>query len=92
LPYVYILTNKRYGTLYTGFANDLAQRVEQHRAKAVTGFSKEHGLTQLVWHEFHESVLETRSRERQIEKWHRDWKINLIQAVNPTWRDLADEL
>jgi putative endonuclease len=92
MPYVYILTNKPYGTLYTGYANDIAQRIEQHRAKVVNGFSSEHDLTRLVWLEVHESAIEARQREALIKKWHRDWKINLIQENNPEWRDLANEL
>ena len=92
MPYVYIVTNKPFGTLYTGFTNDLARRFEAHQAKVVEGFTKEHDLTLLVWYEFHENVIEARTRERLIKKWHRDWKINLIQSANPDWRDLSNDL
>ncbi|MBL8522660.1 MAG: GIY-YIG nuclease family protein [Betaproteobacteria bacterium] len=92
MPYVYILTNKPFGTLYTGFANDLSVRVQQHKSAIVDGFTKEHGLKTLVWYEQYGSVLEARNRERLIKKWHRDWKINLIQSVNPDWKDLSASL
>ena len=92
MPFVYILTNQPYGTLYTGFTNDLTKRVWEHRQKLVGGFTKTHGLNQLVWYEVHESVAEGRLRERQLKKWNRDWKINLIQKLNPEWRDLYQEL
>ena len=92
MPYVYILTNRPFGTLYTGFANDLSARIEQHKTKVVDGFTKKYDLKILVWYEQHESVIEARNRERLIKKWHRDWKVNLIQAVNPLWKDLSFEL
>jgi putative endonuclease len=92
MPYVYIITNKPYGVLYTGFANELATRIEQHKEKVVNGFSKTHSLDCLVWFEQHESVIEARKRELAIKHWHRDWKINLIQEQNPNWHDLALDL
>ena len=92
MPAVYILTNRRYGTLYVGFANDLVKRIWEHKQKYVAGFTKAHELGCLVWYEVHESVVEARTRERQLKKWNRDWKINLIQEKNPEWRDLFNEL
>ena len=89
MPAVYILTNKLYGTLYVGFTNGLPKRVWEHQQKVVDGFSKMYGLDKLVWYEIHDSIVEGRLRERQIKKWNRDWKINLIQAKNPNWRDLS---
>jgi putative endonuclease len=72
VAFVYLLTNKRYGTLYVGFTIDLAKRVWEHRQKLVDGFSRTHGLERLVWYEQHESIIEARLRERQIKKWNRD--------------------
>ncbi len=92
MPAVYILTNKRYGTLYLGFANDLVKRVWEHKQKLVQGFTKTHRLGCLVWYEMHESVIAARTRELQIKKWNRDWKINLIQELNPDWRDLYNDI
>ena len=90
--YVYILTNKPYGTLYVGMTNDLIRRTWEHRSKAVKGFTEEHGLTRLVWYEVHEDPYEAIMREKRIKKWNRDWKINLIQHMNPAWGDLFDGL
>ena len=92
MPAVYILTNKRYGTLYVGFANELVKRVWEHKQKLVPGFTKTHSLDCLVWYEMHESVIAARTREIQIKKWNRDWKINLIQELNPDWRDLYNDI
>jgi putative endonuclease len=92
MAFVYILTNKPFGTLYTGFTNDLSARIGQHKEKVVDGFTKKHDLRILVWYEQYESVIDARTRERLIKKWHRAWKVNLIQAVNPEWRDLSYEL
>ena len=89
MTFVYILTNKPYGTLYIGFTHDLALRIEAHKAKLVNGFSKTHSLDRLVWYEVHEDVMAGRTREKQIKKWNRDWKVNLIQTINPEWRDLS---
>jgi len=86
--YVYILTNRPYGTMYVGVTNDLVRRVWEHKGEFVAGFSKEHGLDRLVWYEVHATAYEAITREKLIKKWHRDWKVNLIQAVNPGWEDL----
>ena len=86
--YVYILTNQRYGTLYVGVTNDLVRRVWEHKSDLVDGFSKRHRLHRLVWYEAHDDVYQAITREKLIKKWHRDWKVNLIQAMNPDWVDL----
>jgi putative endonuclease len=86
--YVYILANRPYGTLYVGVTGDLVRRVWEHKEKFVEGFSKEHGLDRLVWYEVHATAYEAITREKVIKKWHRDWKVNLIQAMNPGWDDL----
>jgi len=86
--YVYILTNRPYGTLYVGITNDLIRRTWEHRNDFVPGFSREHGLHRLVWYEQHATALEAIRREKLIKKWHRDWKVNLIQGLNPNWDDL----
>ena len=90
--YVYIVTNRRYGTLYAGVTGDLIARVEQHRSGVVDGFTKEHGLRRLVWYECHDDILEAITREKRIKRWRRDWKVNLIQSVNPRWDDLFSHL
>lgn len=89
--YVYILASERYGTLYTGVTSSLIQRVWQHRQGYVLGFTKEYKVKRLVWYEVHAEVLSAITREKQIKKWRRDWKIELIQKMNPLWRDLFDD-
>jgi putative endonuclease len=90
--YVYIITNKPYGTLYIGVTNDLVRRVHEHREGFVAGFSKEYGLRELVWFEVTEDIQAAIQREKQLKEWRRDWKINLIQESNPEWRDLYSDL
>jgi len=90
--YVYILASKTYGTLYVGVTSDLVKRIWEHREHVVPGFTNRHGVKRLVWFEHHESIEAAITREKQIKKWHRDWKINLIQTMNPEWRDLYSEL
>ena len=88
--YVYILASGMYGTLYTGVTNDLVRRVWEHRNDFVAGFSRECQTHRLVWYEVHESIYEAITREKRIKKWNRDWKVNLIQAMNPGWEDLYE--
>ena len=90
--YVYVLASGRYGTLYVGVTSDLVRRVWQHRETLADGFTKQYGVKKLVWFEVHEDILEAIKREKQITKWERVWKIELIQEANPTWRDLYDEI
>jgi putative endonuclease len=90
--YVYILASGRYGTLYIGVTSDLVRRVWQHREKFVAGFTKEYQVTQLVWYEVHGEMIEAIRREKQIKHWNREWKLRLIHAMNPQWRDLYGEL
>ena len=90
--FVYIITNKRNGTLYIGFSSGLRGRIYQHKNKMVDGFSKEHGLDRLVYYESTEDVNAAIAREKQLKKWKRQWKINAIEKFNPEWRDLYDDL
>jgi putative endonuclease len=90
--YVYILANKRNGTLYVGMTDDLAKRIWQHREGLIEGFTRLYGVKMLVWREAHDSRESAFKRERQIKKWNRTWKLELIEADNPSWRDLWDEL
>ena len=90
--YVYILTSRRNGTLYTGMTDDLVRRVWQHRTGAVPGFTNEYGVKTLVWYEQHETRESALIRERQIKNWNRTWKLQLIEQLNPRWRDLWDDI
>jgi putative endonuclease len=87
MSFVYILASRRNGTLYIGMTDNLAQRVWQHRVDAVPGFTKRYGVKILVWYEVHESRESAFQRERQLEKWNRTWKLELIEKLNPGWHD-----
>ncbi len=90
--YVYIICNKRNGTLYTGITSDLIKRVWQHKKGLVEGFSKRYGLKTLIYFEAYQDVEEAILREKRIKKWNRKWKINLIEKANPNWNDLYQSL
>ena len=90
--YVYILASRRNGTLYIGMTDDLARRVWMHREGVLPGFTKEYNVKILVWYEVHETRESAFARERAMKKWNRAWKIELIQKMNPEWRDLYDDL
>jgi putative endonuclease len=91
-PCVYILTNHKHGTLYVGMTTDLQLRIWQHKGKFVPGFTAEHDLNLLVWYELHSTVEAAAHRERAIKRWHRRWKIRLIEEKNPNWKDFYSEL
>ena len=90
--WVYILASRRNGTLYIGMTDDLARRSWEHRTDAVPGFTRKYGVKMLVWFEQHETRESALQRERQLKKWNRAWKLQLIERFNPSWKDLADEL
>lgn len=91
-PGVYILASKRNGTLYVGVTSNLIKRVWQHRNDVVAGFTHRYTVYRLVYFEIHESMLAAISREKQIKGWRRKFKLELIEAPNPTWRDLWDDI
>ncbi|MGA2782429.1 MAG: GIY-YIG nuclease family protein [Smithella sp.] len=90
--YVYILANKKNGTLYIGVTNDLVKRIYEHKQNLTDGFTKEHNIHDLVYYEHHNKVEEAILREKQMKKWNRKWKIRLIEEKNPEWKDLYDEI
>lgn len=89
---VYLMTNKPYGTLYTGVSSRFVNRVRDHREGRLEGFTRRWGLTRLVWYEPHESVVAAIRKEKLIKSYPRDWKINLIERMNPRWEDLYPAL
>ncbi|MBA4748230.1 MAG: GIY-YIG nuclease family protein [Sphingopyxis sp.] len=91
-PCVYLLASHPYGTLYCGVTSDLAARLWQHRERIIKGFTSEYGVHRLVWFEQHATMEAAILREKRIKRWLRQWKINLIEAANPDWRDLAIDL
>jgi putative endonuclease len=90
--HVYIMTNKRDGTLYVGVTADLARRAFEHREGLIDGFTKQYGLKRLVYYEFHEDIYTAIQREKTIKHWSRLWKLALIQEMNPDWADLYETL
>src|SRR4030042_4079921 len=90
--YVYIMASKRRGTLYTGVTDDLIGRVYQHKQKIIEGFTRKYNVTKLVYYETTNDIRGAILREKRIKKWKRQWKIELIEKVNPEWKDLCEEL
>ena len=91
-PYVYLLASRKNGTLYLGVTSNLMQRIAQHRAETFGGFSAQHSVKMLVWFEQHGTMEHAIIREKQLKKWRRAWKVELIERANPDWRDLALDL
>jgi putative endonuclease len=91
-PIVYILASKPNGTLYVGVSSDLSRRVEAHRVGAVSGFTERYGVKILVYFELHDDMYEAIQREKRLKKWNREWKIKLIERMNPMWSDLSDQI
>jgi putative endonuclease len=91
-PVVYLMASRRNGTLYVGVTSNLLQRVAQHRDGTLDGFTSAHDVKMLVWFEQHGTMQSAITREKQIKKWRRGWKLQLIEKSNPDWRDLACDL
>jgi putative endonuclease len=89
-PAVYILASKRNGSLYVGVTSELWNRVATHKAKGFPGFTSRYNVSVLVWYEFHADMEAAIKREKQIKKWYRRWKLELIEKFNPDWNDLHD--
>jgi putative endonuclease len=92
IPCVYILTNKRNGTLYVGVTSDLSRRIWEHKEKTIDGFTKKYGLDKLVFFEDHGTMYDAISREKTLKRWRRQWKLKLIESINPEWKDLYTDL
>ena len=91
-PAIYIMANKRNGTLYTGVTSDLIKRVYQHKQGQIAGFTKEYGCHQLVYYEQYETMMAAIEREKQIKAGSRKKKLALIESINPNWIDLYNSL
>ncbi|MCB0729381.1 MAG: GIY-YIG nuclease family protein, partial [Ignavibacteriae bacterium] len=90
--FVYIMTNKKNGVLYTGVNNNLLRRVAEHKKKIVKGFTEKYNLDKLVWYEQTNDIRVAIQKEKQIKRWIRKWKIELIEEKNPEWKDLYYEI
>ncbi len=90
--YVYILASERNGTLYIGVTNNLIRRVYEHKTDAVEGFSKRYSTHSLAYYEEFSDINTALSREKQLKKWNRLWKLKLIESLNPHWDDLYEKI
>ena len=90
--YVYILANKRNGTLYVGITNDLHRRMEEHKSSLVDGFTNKYKIDKLVYYEDYQYVQDAIVREKRLKEWHRKWKLELIEKSNPNWEDLYSKI
>ena len=90
--YVYILASRKDGATYIGVTNDLVRRVYEHRIKAVPGFTSKYNITRLVWFEIYHDPISAIAREKELKKWKRNWKVQLIEAQNPEWDDLYESI
>jgi len=89
VPYYVYIASRRYGTLYIGVTNNLARRLVQHRSGAVSSFTRTYKVFRLVYVESFDDPVSAITREKQMKKWNRDWKIRLIEEQNPDWSDLT---
>jgi len=90
--YVYILASKRNGTLYIAVTSDLIQRIWQHKNKMAKGFAQKYNVNKLVYYEVHLNAESAITKEKQMKKWQRAWKLQLIEEKNPDWKDLYDDI
>ena len=88
--YIYIITNRYNSTLYIGVTSNLIKRIWEHKNKVVEGFTKKYNVDRLVYYELTEDVESALNREKQLKRWHRQWKINLIKEMNPEFKDLSE--
>ena len=90
--FVYMLASKRNGTLYIGVTNNLLKRVHQHKNDVTEGFTRKYNVHSLVYYEVFNRIQDAITREKQIKKWKRQWKMELIEKSNPNWEDLFESL
>ena len=90
--YVYIMASSRNGTLYVGSTSDLIKRAWEHKNKVIPGFTARYNVHILVYYEVHETYVEAARREKRFKNWCRQWKLNLIEELNPEWRDLYEDI
>jgi putative endonuclease len=90
--YAYILASRPNGTLYIGSTSNLVKRIWEHKNKVISGFTEKYNVHILVYYEAHQNIMEAARRERRFKNWCRQWKLNMIEKFNPTWRDLYEEI
>ncbi|OCK53722.1 GIY-YIG nuclease family protein [Bradyrhizobium sp. LMTR 3] len=90
--YVYIIASRRDGAIYIGVTRDIVRRIYEHRTMAVPGFTSKYNITRLVWFEIYDDPISAISREKELKKWKRSWKVELIEKDNPQWDDLYESI
>jgi len=90
--YIYFLSNQHNNVLYVGVTNNLRRRVAEHKAKINKGFTYKYNCDKVVYFEIFESIVDAISREKQLKNWKREWKNELINGMNPSWKDLSEEI
>ena len=90
--YIYILANKKNGSLYIGFTDNILRRIWQHKSKLIKGFTSKYNIENLVYLESYDNPIDGIKREKQLKKWKRSWKIKLIEENNPDWEDLYNKI
>jgi putative endonuclease len=90
--FVYIMSNRKHGTLYVGVTADIVRRAYEHRTGGIEGFTRRYGLKWLIWFEQHDEIVPAIQREKSIKNWPRAWKVRLVETMNPAWEDLYPTL
>ena len=90
--YVYILASRKDGAIYIGVTNDIVRRIYEHRTRVFKGFTSRYNITRLVWFEIYDDPISAISREKELKKWKRSWKVQLIEVQNPRWDDLYESI
>jgi putative endonuclease len=90
--YVYLMASGKHGTLYLGVTSNLIRRIYEHKTRAVPGFTSRYDIDRLVWYECYDDPENAITREKEIKKWRREWKVNLIERDNPDWEDLYSQI
>ena len=90
--HVYILASRKDGAIYVGITNDIVRRIYEHRTKVIQGFTSKYNITRLVWFEIYNDPISAISLEKELKKWKRAWKVQLIEAQNPRWDDLYESI
>jgi putative endonuclease len=90
--YVYILASRKDGAIYVGITKDIVRRIYEHRTKVIQGFTSKYNITRLVWFEIYDDPISAISREKELKKWKRVGKVQLIEAQNPQWNDLYESI
>ena len=90
--YVYLIASRKDGAIYVGVTNDIVRRIYEHRIKAVPGYASRYNITRLVWFEIYDDPISAISREKELKKWKRSWKVQLIEAQNPQCDDLYESI